>query len=91
MSEKLSTLKKEDEGEYKVPDTVWNANWRDDIPEEGEAEDAEIGFQFFSDEIDYQNNKRDEDVDLETKRRIELLNLKHQKIGLKAIELGKVA
>lgn len=93
MSEKIKNLNEGGEGEYKVPvfesGEVWNANWRDDIPEEGEAEDAEVKFEFFDNENTYQNQN---EVDPETQRRIDLLRLKHMKIGQKVLsEVRKAA
>ena len=57
MSKKTNTKAKEVEGEYKVPEfkngEVWIANWRDDVPEESDAEKAQVEFEFYPDERKY--------------------------------------
>jgi len=57
MSKNINNKTKEVEGEYKVPEfkdgEVWIANWRDDIPEESEAENAQVEFEFYPDEKKY--------------------------------------
>ena len=76
MSEKIN-LTKEAEGEYKVPDEVWNANWRDDIPEEKEAEDETIKFEAYKNEKEYISPK---EISKEAENLI-LTRAKAQKIG----------
>ena len=76
MSETIN-LTKEAEGEYKVPEAVWIANWRDDIQEEKEAEDNAIRFETFDDEIGYQSPK---EISKEAQDRL-LKRAKAQKIG----------
>ena len=42
-----------DNGEWKILEEVHNSNWRDDIPEELDAEKESYGFQAFEDEVGY--------------------------------------
>lgn len=57
MSAKKKTKVKEDDREYKVPKFkkggVWNANWRDDVPEESDDENAQVKYEFYGDEKKY--------------------------------------
>ena len=50
--EEIKNLTKE-EGEWKIPDEVHDSNWRDDIPEEYDAEKASYDFE----DIEERENK----------------------------------
>ena len=49
----IKTKKGGKEKEYKVLKKVYNANWRDDVPEEAEAE--AINFEFYKNEKSYES------------------------------------
>lgn len=70
MSEKLSTKMKEVEGEYKVPDEVWKANWRDDVPEENDDEKSQIEYEFFENEDEYVNDPVDDKEESDERIRV---------------------
>jgi uncharacterized membrane protein YqiK len=62
-----------------LPSKVFNANWRDDIPEELTDEENEMAFEVYSDEKNYQSP---EEVTAKAERRIRIMNAKRgKKIG----------
>ncbi len=52
--ERISTVNKEVEGEWKIPGEVHFSNWHDDIPEEFDAEKASFDFEPYQDEAAYE-------------------------------------
>lgn len=64
MSETKININERIEGENKVPDEelmlpadVYDANWRDDIPEEVKEENEAIDFEPFEDEQEYKSRE----------------------------------
>ena len=64
--------------EIKLPSTVFNANWRDDIPEQAKEENEAIGLEPYEREAEYSSK---EEVSQEAEERIKLFNIR--KIGLR--------
>lgn len=93
MSEKISNNNKGGVEEYKVLDEVYNADWRDDVPEE---EDDAIKFEFepLTDGSSKNMENDEADYDYETSQtskspgKGELIRIDNfnQKVGIKAIK-----
>lgn len=89
MSETIKANKNDEFEELRIRSDVWNSNWRDDVSEEKENEDAQIGLEYFENENEYKN--KNNKISAETMRRIELFRIKNMKIGQKVLSLRKVA
>ena len=87
MSETIKFNETEEIGEYKVPEER-NANWRDDVPEEKEAEEKEMfRFQIIGgDEKGEREYISPKNISPEAERRM-LLRAKRMKIGKKVLSL----
>ncbi len=59
-----------------LPNKVFNANWRDDIPEELKDEDDEMAFETYADEKNYESPE-------------EITGLAERKIRLRNAKIGK--
>ena len=55
VGERISTVTKEVNGEWKIPGEVHISNWHDDVPEEFEAESKSFDFEPFNDEVGYKS------------------------------------
>ena len=60
-----------------LPSKVFNANWRDDIPDEFKDEENEMAFETYSDEKNYQSP---EEVTTLAERKIRMRNAKIGKL-----------
>lgn len=83
MSEKINFNKKEENGEYNIPE-YHIANWRDDIPEQKEAENKEmLKFEIFG-----KNEKSEreyiapKEVSQETLQKIKRMKIGHRIVAL---------
>ncbi|MBQ6510666.1 hypothetical protein IJI94_01735 [Candidatus Saccharibacteria bacterium] len=68
-----------------LPNKVFNANWRDDIPEELKDEDEEMAFETYADEKNYESPENITDL---AERKIRLRNAR---IGKKVGSLLRAA
>lgn len=59
-----------------LPNKVFNANWRDDIPDEFKDEENEMAFETYSDEKNYQSPEK---ITSLAERRIRMMNAKRGK------------
>ena len=74
--------------QFKLPEEVWNANWRDDVPEEKEAEDKEmLKFQVIGgDEKGERNYVSPKEISAEAEYRLALRS-RRLKLGRKVMSL----